>query len=173
MNTNDSTIVQALRASLTENERLGRELSDVIGRAAEPIAIIGMACRLPGGVSCPEDLWALLAAGGDGIAAFPEDRGWEPEQLYDPSPDALGKSYVREGGFLYDAGEFDARFFRISPREALSIDPQQRLFLESAWEICERAGISPASLRGSRTGVFAGVMYNDYGTGLARTPAEL
>ncbi|MEU6382653.1 beta-ketoacyl synthase N-terminal-like domain-containing protein [Streptomyces bauhiniae] len=162
-----------MRASLLENERLRQELAAAADRASEPIAIVGMGCRLPGGVRSPEHLWELLEAGGDGITAFPEDRGWDVEGLYDPSPDAPGKSYVREGGFLHDAGEFDARFFGISPREALSMDPQQRMFLEATWEVCERAGIDATSLRGSRTGVFAGVMYHDYGSALAHAPAEI
>ncbi|WP_370594865.1 type I polyketide synthase [Streptomyces griseoviridis] len=173
MSTHDNTVVEALRASLLENERLRRELTAATDRAGEPIAIVGMVCRLPGGVRSPEDLWELLERGGDGITPFPDDRGWDVERLYDPSPDAPGKSYVREGGFLHDAGDFDARFFGISPREALSTDPQQRLFLEATWEVCERAGIDAHSLRGSNTGVFAGVMYHDYGTGLASTPAEV
>ncbi len=152
-----------LKKVAVELDEARARLREYEQRATEPVAVVGIGCRFPGGADGPEGLWDLVSQGRDAVTEFPNDRGWDTEGLFDPDPDAEGKTYTRWGAFVENATNFDAGFFGIPPSEVLAMDPQQRLMLEVSWEALEHAGIDPMSLRGSSTGVFTGIFAPSYG----------
>ncbi|MET3988189.1 type I polyketide synthase [Streptomyces sp. PvR034] len=162
--------LHALLAGTTARQR--SEVARVVADD-EPIAIVGMSCRFPGHVDSPDELWQMLVDGGEGISGFPTDRDWALDSFFDPTGERPGTSLVDQGGFLHDAADFDASFFGISPREAVTMDPQHRMLLELSWEAIERAGLDPTELRGSRTGVFSGLMYHEYAARLRSVPEDV
>ncbi|MFI5783804.1 SDR family NAD(P)-dependent oxidoreductase [Nocardia sp. NPDC051570] len=169
---NEAKLLGYLKKVTADLHQTRHRLREVESQEQEPVAIVAMGCRFPGGIDTPEAFWQLLIDGRDAVTDFPADRGWDLESLYDPDPDAAGKSNVRKGAFLRGAADFDAAFFGISPREAVLMDPQQRLLLEVTWEALERAGIAADSVRGTNVGVFAGTNGQDYRGLLASSPAE-
>jgi len=170
---NEDKLRQYLKLVTSDLYQARKKITEIQARDTEPIAIVSMACRLPGDVWSPEDLWELVASGTDAIGDSPTDRGWDMDSIYDPEPGKPGKTYAREGGFMSGLADFDAGFFGISPREALAMDPQQRIVLEAAWESFERAGIDPQTLRGTETGVFIGSNTHDYVPLIVTEPREV
>jgi 3-oxoacyl-(acyl-carrier-protein) synthase len=171
--TNEDRLRDYLKRAMVDLRQAHADLREFEQRTNEPIAIVGMACRFPGEVESPQDLWNVVAEGRDLIGELPADRGWNVEELYDPDPGRPGKSYTRAGCFLNDAEHFDAEFFGISPREAVAMDPQQRLLLETAWQALEDARLVPATLRDGPMGVFIGTAARGYAPSLDEAPPEM
>jgi acyl transferase domain-containing protein len=165
-------LLDYLKRVTAELYQAREKLREVEGVSREPIAVIGMGCRYPGGVRSPQDLWRLVESGTDTVAGFPDDRGWGLADLYDPTAEQAGKTYTVQGSFLDDPAGFDPEVFGISPREALAMDPQQRLLLETSWETFEHAGIDPRSVHGRQVGVFTGLSGIDYAARAGGMPPE-